>query len=235
MSIFGIAKEVFDLLPEACFGVVVAKGIDNKSENDQIGQLLMDEVKAVCARMEGINVKQYEPVVYYREAFQKIGINPNRYANSVEALTKRVTNGTPFPRINNIVDIGNAMSIKYVLPMGAHDIDKLSGGDLMVRLATSEDTFIPFGETEAESVPEGEMVYATGSQIKTRRWIWRQSEVGKIDENSCNVVFPIDGFLGKNDDKVKAAAEELAKHLEELFGCQVKTDFLTSEKTVCEL
>ena len=236
MSKFIIDKKVFEKLPEACFGVVIAKGIDNKEKNSSIGEMLDKEIEDINVRLEGVNLKEYAPIVHYRDAFKILGINPNRYANSVEALCKRVLNGTPFPKINNIVDIGNAMSVKYILPMGAHDIDKLGEGDLEVRFAGANDKFVPFGmEETSEDVPSDELIYVTGNIVKTRRWIWRQSEKGKIDEESTNVVFPIDGFIGKNDDMVLAARDELAAHLKELLGCEVKTGFLTQSENFIEL
>lgn len=235
MSKFIIDREIFNKLPEACFGVVVAKGIDNKANNEKIKNLLENEINDIRVRLEGVNLKQYDKIAFYREAFQVLGINPNRYANSVEALIKRVMNGSPFPQINSIVDIGNAMSLKYILPMGAHDIDKLNGGDLEVRFANSKDRFVSFGEENAEEVPIRELIYVTGNTVKTRRWIWRQSENGKINENSTNVVFPIDGFLGKNDVSVKAATEELAKNLQEVLNCEVVIGFLTRDNNQIEL
>ena len=171
----------------------------------------------------------------YRNAFQKLGINPNRYTNSVEALNKRIASGTPFPSINTIVDAGNAISLKYTLPIGAHDIDKLGGKDLEVRPACEADTFIPFGETAEEQVPVNELVYVSGNAVRTRRWIWRQSEIGKIDETSSNVIFPIDGFIGANDDAIKKAMDSLEILLTDVLKCKVKSSFLTKEHNFIEL
>lgn len=58
-----------------------------------------------------------------------------------------------------------------------------------MRLAKEGDTFIPFGSTEEETPDMGEAVYASGSEIRTRRWTWRQSERGKItEETKCHPV-----------------------------------------------
>lgn len=53
-------------------------------------------------------------------------------------------------------------------------------GALEVRPAAEGDRFIPFGGGEAELPDPGEIVYASGQEVRTRRWTWRQSEVGKI-------------------------------------------------------
>ncbi|WP_334295952.1 phenylalanine--tRNA ligase beta subunit-related protein, partial [Clostridioides difficile] len=35
----------------------------------------------------------------------------------------RVAKNKKLPHINPIVDLGNSISLKYLLPMGAHDMD----------------------------------------------------------------------------------------------------------------
>ena len=86
--------------------------------------------------------------------FTALGINPNKFLCSIEALLTRIAKGKGFPHINAAVDLGNAVSIKHRLPMGAHDLDTIEDG-LDVRLAQEGDTFIPFGCTEEEDAGRG--------------------------------------------------------------------------------
>lgn len=44
------------------------------------------------------------------------------------------------------------------------------------------------GTNEIEKLNDGEVVYAVGNQVRTRRWTWRQSDEGKIDENTNYVL-----------------------------------------------
>ena len=163
------------------------------------------------------NPRETEDILPYRNAFTALGINPNKFLCSIEALLTRIAKGKGFPHINAAVDLGNAVSIKHRLPMGAHDLDTIDEG-LDVRLAKEGDTFIPFGSTEEETPDIGEAVYASGSEIRTRRWTWRQSERGKITEETKAILFPIDGFSDVNADEVQAAADELAALLHRFFG-----------------
>ena len=78
-------------------------------------------------------------------------------------------------------------------------------------------------------MPTGELVYASGNTVKTRRWIWRQSDDGKITEDTSYALFPIDGFEGVNDDKVQKARRELAEFLKEQFGCEPETGYINSQ------
>jgi DNA/RNA-binding domain of Phe-tRNA-synthetase-like protein len=216
---FKIYNEVFEKLPDLCFGVVVGNRINNKQNIPEIYALMKNEMSKVKNKLKDINLKEYPEIMPYRDAFTKLDINPNRFMSSVEAMVKRVSKGNLLPSINPVVDLGNSISLKYILPMGAHDLDALEG-EIAVRFSREGDVFIPLGEDVAEVLNGGELVYADSKRIRTRRWIWRQSDIGKIDENSTNIFFPIDGFQA-NKEKVIKAAGELEILLTRYFNCKI--------------
>jgi DNA/RNA-binding domain of Phe-tRNA-synthetase-like protein len=225
-----VDKEVFTRLPDVCFGVVVGYGIDNKVKHPEITQMLEKEMSILRERLAGKNLKEHEDILPYRTAFENLGINPNKYMSSIEAMAKRVANGNDLPSINGVVDLVNTISLKYVLPMGAHDVDALEG-DIAVRFAVEGDTFISLGSTEIEQVDTGELIYTDSKRVRTRRWIWRQSDRGKITEESKNIFFPIDGFELKNKDKVLEAATLLADLLGKYYNCTTKNYFVNKDQT----
>ena len=225
---FIVEKEIFEKLPNACFGVVMAKGIDNSKAYPEIDRLLDESIQAAAQRFEGKKVKEAPDILPYREAFRTLEINPNKYLCSIEALFTRIAKGKAMPHINPAVDLGNALSLKYTLPMGAHDLGG-SSEDICIRLAQAGDTFLPFGG-EAEEAPDaGEAVYAVGHQVRTRRWTWRQSEHGKITIASSDIFFPIDGFTDFNLDKVIAARDELQALIKQIFGCETVTGLVDAD------
>jgi len=85
-----------------------------------------------------------------------------------------------------------------------------------------------------EVLDSGELVYADSKRIRTRRWIWRQSNIGKIDENSKNIFFPIDGFQ-TNKERVIKAADELEILLKKYFNCKTKKGFININNQEMEL
>ncbi|MBP2653249.1 MAG: hypothetical protein H6Q73_818 [Firmicutes bacterium] len=225
---FVVDKEVFEHLEDVCFGVVFAKGINNREAISQIGELLDYSIQGVENKFVGQKVKESPEMIPYRQAFVKLGINPNKFLSSIEAMASRIEKKKGFPKINPVVDIGNAVSLKFLVPLGAHDVDS-AAGDIVVRFSQEGDMFIPFGEKKAEVLEKGELIYAAGDQVKTRRWIWRQSEAGKVTEESRNIFFPIDGFTSQNQEQVIAARDELARLLCQFFGCEVQVGFVNKE------
>ena len=229
---FKIEKQVFERLPGAVFGVVVAR-VDNRVKQPAISELLAQQAEERRLLIGEGNIKEHPDILPYREAFQKLNMNPNKFMCSIEALCKRVQKGADLPPINPVVDIGNAMSLKYMLPMGAHDLGKMST-DFMVRFSAPDDRFTPFGSDETEIPEQDELIYVSGNTVKTRRWIWRQSEDGKIDETSSFILFPIDGFE-QYLDRVIAARDELCALISKYFGMSAATGLLTSENKEMDL
>ncbi|MCR4418744.1 MAG: phenylalanine--tRNA ligase beta subunit-related protein [Clostridia bacterium] len=231
---FRIVEEVFAALPTVCFGVVVGEGINQDGLGERSVALLRLAAEEVRVRMADVRPKEHPGLVPYREAFRQLGLNPNRFPSSIEALVNRVVKGGELPDVNPVVNVVNALCLRYLVPMGAHDLDTVEG-DLEVRFSRAGDRFIPFGETEAEAVEPGELVYADAEGVRTRRWIWRQGSRGMITPASSRIFFPIDGFEDANRQAVLAAREDLARLLAELFGARVKTYYLDSRNPEADL
>lgn len=231
---FIVADEAFAKLETVCFGVILAKGVDNSIPNTAVTDLLASSIRFIEEKMAAVKTKEAPEILPYREAFTKLGINPNKFMSSIEAMASRIEKKKGFPQINPVVDLGNAISLKHLVPLGAHDIDSASG-DIYVRFSREGDSFIPFGEEQAEVVDPHELIYSVGDKVKTRRWIWRQSEQGKVTADSRNIFFPIDGFSDRNKDHVLAARNELASLLQQLFHCPVEVGFVDRDNRSIEL
>ncbi|WP_238948547.1 hypothetical protein [Clostridium sp. YIM B02569] len=103
---FSVSKEVFDKMDNICFGIVVANGINNE-ENKEITELLKSSIELIETKFQDKKVKELEEIEYYRDSFVKLGINPNKFMSSIEAIITRVAKKKGFPSINPIVDLGN--------------------------------------------------------------------------------------------------------------------------------
>lgn len=62
-----------------------------------------------------------------RRMYRRIGWEPTRYRPSSEAMLRRILNDKGLYHINNAVDLGNAASARYHLPMGLYDLKKIEG------------------------------------------------------------------------------------------------------------
>ena len=229
---FIVESAVFEKLPTVCFGVVVVKWVDNTKNYPQIAKLLSESIAALERKIGEGKARELVEIAPFREAFETLWINPNKYMGSIEALAARVEKKKDFPHINGVVDLGNAMSLKYLVPMGAHDLGK-DAKDVCVRFSKGGEIFVPFGEEAPETLEAGELFYGVGDKVKTRRWIWRQGEIGKIVETSRDIFYPIDGFQS-NKAAVMSARDELARHVKDIFGIEAIVGFVDKQNQSME-
>ena len=227
---FRVDSSFFEKVDNACFGVLVVKNIDNSQEYPFIKDLLKESCHNVATEFENIKVKEDERIVCYREAFRQVNINPNKFMCSIEALVSRIAKSKEIPSINPVVDLTNAYSLKYLIPLGAHNIDEFDG-DIEFRLGNETDIFVPIGQdiSAREEIGLDEYVYVSGADVKTRRWAWRQGDRGKIVKETRNVFIPIDGFTNINKESVLKVRDELANVFQEKLNADVCLGFVDKD------
>lgn len=231
---FFVDSQVFTILPDYCVGAIVLPAFDNTHQIPEISQLLDEAASNFSTQVQGINLKEDSRIEPYRSAFRSLNINPNKFMCSIEALAKRVQKKAELPHINPLVDLGNAVSLKHFVPIGVHDIDQFDGDSMGVRFSQPGDHFQPMGSTELEQPDENELLYVSGQTVKTRRWTWRQSDDGKITEQTRHALIVIDGFYGNNEASVQAAANELCDLFQRLCHSTPLTGTVDSSHPVFE-
>jgi hypothetical protein len=121
---YSIAPDIFKLFPGYCRGVVVARGFTNRPSAPAVTALLREAEAALRQRITG-NVAEVPEIAAWREAYRRFGAKPSEHRSAIEALARRVLKPDQLPAINTLVDIGNLVSIKYLLPAGVHPTDAL--------------------------------------------------------------------------------------------------------------
>lgn len=218
---FLLGADLIERVPDTCVALVVARDVDPGRGAEPIRALLDEAIDLARTQFASGDPSVISELAAWRERLGRLGIDPAQYPASVETLIRRAVappeGGSPVSRVGPVVDLANAISLKYRLPVGAHDLDRLRG-DLAVRLARAGEYFTGLGESGVEAVPAGEPVYADEREVRTRRWVWRQGDRGKVTAGTRTVLFPIDGFAGVTDEAARRAAGELASRAQELLG-----------------
>jgi DNA/RNA-binding domain of Phe-tRNA-synthetase-like protein len=80
-----------------------------------------------------------------RAAYKALGKDPARYRGSAEALLRRVIAGKGLPRINNVVDVINFVSVESRLPIGLYDLAHVEG-DIIFRAGRAGETYKGIGK-----------------------------------------------------------------------------------------
>jgi len=214
---YSIANEVFEQFPEYRRGVVVARDVRNGASPAELVRRLRDEEARARETLNAETLTAEPRLASWREAFRRLGYKPGDFRPSIEALLRRVLRGQELPSINALVDIGNIVSLRHLLPVGGHAIDVLAQ-DIALRPATGAEDFVPFGSQEIEHPMPGEFIFVEGNHVLTRRWIWRQANHTLTLPETTAVEINIDALPPANEADVQAAAKDVMALVERFCG-----------------
>lgn len=218
---YTIDKSVFELNKDIKFGILIGENIKNSETTSSDEERLRQAENKMREEIKPENLRSLHNVELYRDVMLKSGINPNKYPPSVEAMFKRIIKGGQLPVINALVDLCNAVSIENGISLGGHDLNDIKE-DLEVRYSRKGDVFLPFGAEEYEDVPEGELVFTSGNVVQTLKWVWRQSELGKLTNESNSVFFQLVGFEYNDDSSLKKSMDEIENLVTKRFDGKIR-------------
>ncbi|HUS71269.1 MAG TPA: phenylalanine--tRNA ligase beta subunit-related protein [Anaerolineae bacterium] len=217
---FGYHADLLAQFPTIVAGAAFALRIDNKSEERAAEGLVRAQEKAAKAQFASVPLSSHPHISSWRAAYSSFGVKPTQYRCAVEALLRHVVKGGTVPHINKLVDLCNYVSMKYVLPVAAYDLDHISGS-VEVRLAVGDEPFLPLYANEFEYPQPGEVVYTDDEGALSRRWTWRQSDRAKTTPGTTNALLTIEGVNDIEATAVEAAMEELVSLVREYCGGEV--------------
>jgi DNA/RNA-binding domain of Phe-tRNA-synthetase-like protein len=213
---YTINPDIFADHPQYRRGVIVFKALDNSRPDAALTALLRQAEVELRQRIEG-NPADYPPIAAWRDAYRLFGAKPSEHRSSIEALSRRVLKPDSLPDINPLVDIGNLVSLRHVLPAGVHPVGPESK-HLTLRKTVAEDRFLAGPSDALETPSPGEVVLAAGNRVLTRRWTWRQAgDTRTLADTDC-VFFDIDGLPPISRENVLAAIFDIVSLVERYCG-----------------
>ena len=227
---FTIDEGLFGLFPALQVGVVVCE-IDNIRYGEDG---LEDVVDDLMVHFSFESPQDHPNIKAWREAYKKMGISISKYPSSLETLLGVRSKAGPFPRFNPIIDLYNALSLKYLVPIGGHAINGIDG-DIRLAFAEGTETFIPMDMGEQEIVDKGEVIYKDDRDALTRRWVCRHSNKDRIESETTCVMLTVDVMVGLPSWLCEKVVKDLAESiLVNEYGRIIHRDILTASKREME-
>jgi lysyl-tRNA synthetase class 2 len=232
-----ISDEVFGMFPGYTRHVLIARGTDNAGESPELAAMLRAAEVSVRADESFADIKAHPRLASWRSSFEKFGVNPNQCPPSIANLIKRVRGGKDLPYINSLVAIFNVISMKYTIPAGGDDLDKVSG-NIALSPASGSEIYIPLGSPDVTEHPKpGEIIlYDTGSNdVFCRAWCWKNGDRSRIEETTSTVAINIDALPPVTPEEGLRAASETAALVRCFCGADVTIYRLDAGQTAIEL
>lgn len=201
----------------------LAAKIDNPDQLAGMVDQLSAQLPIVVERINATDpITQLDDIAVWRQAYGAMSVKPSKFHSSIEALLRRVKKGDDIATGLPVVDVYNLISVIHGTPMGAYDRTKLSGDEMVLRLANPDvDRFDPLGG-RAESYPLNEdlVVHAMEAEVLCWGFNSRDSAISCVGDDSQSIIFMSETCSAITADRPSAGLQDLANHLDGL-GVQV--------------
>ncbi|WP_155963283.1 B3/B4 domain-containing protein [Streptococcus ruminantium] len=231
-----IDQHFWEVFPAAQIAILTVKGIDNHSKASKesyFADLLKKSCKEAEKHIEEEPFTQNLVIKEWREAFTHFKTKKGA-RSSIEALLKRVSQGREFSPINPLVDLYNSISLRYGLPCGGEDLEKIVG-DLHLGKAKGGESFYPLGAEEDSPALAEEIIYYDQEGAVCRNFNWREAQRTMLTEETQDAILVIESITQERASLAQAAIAELKQLIEDYFGVTGEIQLLTIENPEVEL
>lgn len=207
-----ISPDIFALRPDFRALSIHALNVTNAESTSETKTALVNACNSPCsapwaeAHLEA-----------WKIAFRAFGAKPQRTPCSAEALLKRATRDGVLPSVNAVVDLYNAVSLQFAIPVGGENAETYVGAPRLARaLGTEPFATMQAGEASTETPEPGEVIWRDGIGVTCRRWNWRQGTRTRIEPSSKHMWFILEALNPMPDAALLEAGAELHRGLKSL-------------------
>lgn len=200
--------------------------LKNSPSDEELWAAIAREEEEVRRSMRIEDVNKWRPIQATRQAYKRLGKDPNRYRPSAEALRRRILRGLPLYRIDTLVDIINLVSIRSGFSIGGFDAEKIEGA-LCLGVGEADERYEAIGRglLNIEGLPVyRDAIGGIGTPTS-------DEERTKIDINTTRLLLIINGYSGS--EGLLEAAQDAGQLLRQyLAATQIEAWRINKEEQV---
>jgi DNA/RNA-binding domain of Phe-tRNA-synthetase-like protein len=206
---FQHSPQIWQAFPQLVPGLLLAEQIDPRADVAARLEPFYARARAQFAdRVES----DLPAVAAWRRAYAQMGMKPTQYRSAAEALLRRFRKEDQLPQLHPLVDLCNAVSLAFGLPVAVFDLDQVAGF-LEVRHARGDEQYLAFSG-EIEIPPAGEVIFAdAGGHAHARRWTFRQSRRSTVGPATRRALIVSEGLHPGASADVPALLDALAREI----------------------
>ena len=221
---FRHSSEIWHDFPDLVAGAVLAGPVGDKPGVDE---RLAPFYARASARLDGGTESELVEVQAWRRAFSKMGLKPTQYRSASEALLRRFRREGALPRLHGVIDLCNAASLAFAIPLAVFDVARISG-HLEVRYASGDEVYRSFSG-ELETPAPGEVIFADDAgQAHARRWTNRQSSASAVTSATETVLVIAEALHPSAPEDVAQLTRLICLELERSWGAKARAQLLTA-------
>jgi DNA/RNA-binding domain of Phe-tRNA-synthetase-like protein len=216
MTKIDIQPELRELFPDLSIGCILAE-----VKVEPSGAVLKEEMQSLCHKLlpdlTPESIRRHPVVEMTKNAYRKMGKDPNRYRPAAESLLRRLASGKGLYNVNNMVDLLNMVSVTTGISIGGYDMEKIKGV-VTFGIGRDQEPYqgIGRGELNIENLPvfrDDEGAFGTSTSDSMRTMVTEHTQ-------KFLMVFPA---FEKMDDHLNEALDLAEKLLVEFGGVKEMT------------
>ena len=231
---FQHSDQIWADFPELAAGVLFATDI---AGGDEAAGRVADRVKRFYGQADdllaGGSEAELPQIRAWRAAFARMGLKPTQYRCAAESLLRRYRKEGTLPAVHPLVDLCNALSLAYAVPIAVLDTDRITG-PLTVRYADGSERYCSFsGETEHPH--PGEVIFADqAGNVHARRWCHRQSAESAVSATTTSALIVAEAMHESARSDVGRLVATAAGELAAAWPGTIQTDLLSRDQPLFE-
>jgi DNA/RNA-binding domain of Phe-tRNA-synthetase-like protein len=224
---FHHSNEIWREFPELAAGVIFADGI---AKDVSAAQRIADYQAAAEVRLAIGPEGEFPEIRAWRRTFARMGLKPTQYRCASEALLRRFRQEKSLPQLHPLVDLCNAISLAFAIPVAIFDVSRIAGY-LEVRRARGDEIYLTFaGETEHPDANEVIFADADG-RAHARRWTNRQSGYSAVGKETGTVLIVAEAMHASAAQDVGRLVATISEELSGIWSVAPRTAKLEGESS----
>jgi len=211
---FEHSGDIWRDFPELVPGVLFADGL---SASAVTGDRAARFTAVARSRLANGSEAELPEVQAWRRAFSRMGLKPTQYRCASESLLRRWRKEGSLPELHPLVDLCNAISLAFAIPVAVFDVSKIADG-LCVRYADGDEDYLTFsGETEHPAPHE--VIFADAARrVHARRWTNRQSGWSAVQDSTTAALIVAEAMHDSAASDVRELTAAVAGELEAVWS-----------------
>jgi DNA/RNA-binding domain of Phe-tRNA-synthetase-like protein len=220
---FEHSGEIWRDFPQLVPGALFAEGI---TAGVSAGSRAATFTAVARSRLAKAAEGELPEIQAWRRAFSRMGLKPTQYRCASESLLRRLRKEGNLPQLHPLVDVCNAVSAAFAIPVAVFDVSKITG-DLEVRYAAGDEDYLTFsGEVEHPTVHE--VIFADQvRRVHARRWTNRQSGLSAVQNSTTAVLIVAEAMHDAAATDVPELTAALAGELQALWSLKPAVTILS--------
>ena len=227
---FSYSQHMQQTFPGRVSGVIEISNINDQVTVDEAAARL---TTIASNRLSKSSEGEFPEIRAWRKAFSTMGLKPTKYRCAAEALLRRFRKEANLPRINPLIDLCNAASIAFAIPIAVFDHNKITG-DLTVRQAVGNENYMSFGG-EIEHPENDEIIFADDAgHAHARRWANRQSSHSAVSAQTTRALIIAEALHDDAESDMIRLISELSEALKGIYKTDTKNAFLFESDAIID-